>query len=58
MSHDNPRLAELRCWGREQIERWEREERRAKVCGVIAKLFWWGFLFSAGYIAAKMVGMQ
>ena len=54
MSSEHESVA-LRCWGREQIERWEREERRARVCAFIAKMFWWGVLFVCGYITASII---
>ena len=45
-----------KCWGRTEIERWERKALVERVCLGVGKLAWWTLLFLAGYAAAQVIG--
>lgn len=45
-----------KCWGSDEIERWERQVLIERFCRGVGRLVWWIILISAGYVAAQVIG--
>jgi hypothetical protein len=41
----------MKCWGRDEIACWERQEKTDRICRAVAKVGWWAVLLFAGYVA-------
>lgn len=43
----------LKCWGREEIEEFERRQRMLRLSLAVGKFLGWGIVFMLGYVIGK-----